>query len=363
MKHEKTLNLAWRIPCALIVTATIAFVFMHMGGALMFTRGHPRNPAWGPPLAWIVIYGASTFLGVLAGSLRSKDRVTPIVVCAITVGTFIFLRYFRFSAAQRQHMREEAMFGIPSMIIAGAIACTVIIVLTRKTKQNDVTNMYRAILRRIWKIRVRLILLLIAAVGTLAVCDWHVASASEGLVYFDDTEIPAREIALVLGTAKYAQNGRTNQFYLPRIEAAANLFKAGKVRGIVVSGDNGRSGYDEPTQMKTDLIARGVPSEFITCDYAGFRTFDSVHRIERVFQESNYIVVSQEFHVRRALYIARDRGHNAIGMAVRTPGGYWGIKIRLREVLARAKAILDLHALKSDPKYLGDLEHVNKQPI
>jgi SanA protein len=206
---------------------------------------------------------------------------------------------------------------------------------------------------------------LLIAIGVcgLAACDWHVAGASDGLVYSDPADTPRREVALVLGTAKYVQGGRLNLFYQPRIDAAAKLFKAGKVRGIVVSGDNGRADYDEPTQMKADLVALGVPAEFITCDYAGFRTLDSVHRLERVFQESSYIVVSQDFHVRRALYIARDRGHNAVALAVRTPGGYWGAKVRLREVLARAKAVLDVNILKSNPKYLGDLEYVGKRAI
>jgi SanA protein len=152
-------------------------------------------------------------------------------------------------------------------------------------------------------------------------------------------------------------------FYLSRIEAAAQLYKAGKVQALVVSGDNGRVEYDEPTQMKNDLIAMGVPAEFITCDYAGFSTLDSVHRAERVFQESEYIVVSQAFHVRRALFIAADRGHNAVGYAVSTPGGFWGAKVRLREVLARVKAVLQVHALGSDPKYLGQLENVPKRTI
>ena len=221
----------------------------------------------------------------------------------------------------------------------------------------------RTIFCRIWRNKVRLGLLIAIGIGALAVCDWHVAGASDGLVYSDVADTPAREIALVLGTAKYVQGGRENLFYRPRIEAAANLFKSGKVRGIVVSGDNGRWDYDEPSRMKSDLVALGVPAQFVTCDYAGFRTLDSVHRLERVFQESDYIVVSQEFHVRRALYIASDRGHNAVGLAVRTPGGFRGAKVRLREVLARAKAVLDVHVLKSDPKYLGDLEYVGKRPI
>ncbi|MCP4093596.1 MAG: hypothetical protein GY747_09110 [Planctomycetes bacterium] len=126
------------------------------------------------------------------------------------------------------------------------------------------------------------------------------------------------------------------------IAAAAKLFHAGKVRGIAVSGDNGTKEYNEPEQMKADLVAQGVPSGFITCDYAGFSTLDSILRIEQVFQERAYIVVSQEFHVRRALFLAAKPGHDAVGFAVPGPTGYWGTKVRVREVLARTKAFLDV---------------------
>jgi len=213
----------------------------------------------------------------------------------------------------------------------------------------------------IWRNKIRLGLLVAIVAGGLVFCDFHVAGASDGLVFSNPADAPHRDVALVLGTAKYVQGGRLNLFYLPRIQAAAKLFHAGKVRGIVVSGDNSRTDYDEPTHMKSDLVALGVPAKFITCDYAGFRTLDSVHRIERVFQEPSYIVVSQEFHVRRALYLAAHRGHNAIGLAVRTPGGYRGMKVRLREVLARAKAVLDVNLLNTNPKYLGKLEYVAKR--
>ena len=211
-----------------------------------------------------------------------------------------------------------------------------------------------------WRNKFRVVLLAVLGVcGGLAICDSYVAGASSGRVYSNVSDVPARPVALVLGTAKYVQGGWVNMYYTPRIEAAAKLFHAGKVRGIIVSGDNGRTEYDEPTHMKGDLIALGVPHEFITCDYAGFRTLDSVHRIEQVFRQSEYIVVSQEFHVQRALYIARGRGHNAVGLAVQTPGGASGFRVRLREVFARTKAILDVNILKTGPKYLGKFEYVS----
>lgn len=202
-------------------------------------------------------------------------------------------------------------------------------------------------------------------VGALAIafCDWHVGHHPEGTIFERAKAAPRRPVALVLGTSKYVVGGGTNVFYTQRIEGAAALYHAGKVQGILVSGDHGTPYYNEPDQMKADLVALGVPADFVTCDYAGFRTLDSVVRIEEVFQETSYIVVSQDFHVRRALYIAKDLGHDAIGLAVRMPAGYWGTKVRLREVLARVKVVLDVKILHTEPRMLGEREVVPKHEI
>ena len=187
----------------------------------------------------------------------------------------------------------------------------------------------------------------------LGFADWFVGLGGGSNVYTSITDVPNRPIALVLGTSRTVEGGRMNLFYVPRIDAAAELYHAGKVRAIVVSGDNGDADYNEPELMKRDLIARGVAAEHITCDYAGFSTLDSISRIEAVFQENAYIVVSQEFHVRRALFLAAKPGHDAVGFAVPGPDGYWGAKVRLREVLARSKAFLDVYVFHSEPTFLG----------
>lgn len=215
----------------------------------------------------------------------------------------------------------------------------------------------------LWVWRYRLGTMAAAGVLALWFCDWSVGRSGKNLLFQEVERVPARPVALVLGTGKYAASGGFNLFYTPRIEAAAALYHAGKVRALLVSGDNGRSDYDEPTQMKADLVALGVPQEHITCDYAGFSTLDSVLRAGKVFQEQEYVVISQEFHVQRALYLAQSQGHDAVGLAVRSPQGYWGTKIRLREVLARVKAMVDVHVLHSSPTYLGQLEVVAKRPV
>ena len=183
--------------------------------------------------------------------------------------------------------------------------------------------------------------------------DRHVGEAAIGRMFTRADDLPQRDVALVLGTSKYS-NGRINSFYLGRIRAAAELYHAGKVDGILVSGDNGRADYNEPAQMKADLVALGVPAEYITADFAGFRTLDSIYRAGDVFGLQSYTVVSQDFHVERALYLAAQKGHDAVGYVAYGPQGFWGRRVRTREFLARAQAVLDVEVLDKKPRFLGE---------
>lgn len=181
---------------------------------------------------------------------------------------------------------------------------------------------------------------------------------AEKNIYSDITKVPSKKAALVLGTSKYF-HGRENYFYNYRIEAAAKLFTSGKVKAIVVSGDNGHKSYDEPTDMKKDLIKAGVPEKYITLDYAGFRTLDSVVRADAIFDLKDYIIVSQKFHLERALYIANAKGHKAIGYEAKDlKNTYAAKKMKMREYLARTKAFLDVYILDTDPKFYGKKEKV-----
>ena len=203
---------------------------------------------------------------------------------------------------------------------------------------------------------VNVCLFMLACFAALIAADVYVASFSEGRLYDDPADIPHRRVALVLGCGKYTQ-GRLNLFYLNRLNAAADLWHAGKIDAILVSGDNSRKDYDEPTVMKADLAERGIPSEFIAVDYAGFRTLDSVIRAGEVFGLDDYIVVSQPFHCRRAVYLATRQGQSVIGYCAADVGGRHGLKVRLRETLARAAAVADILTSKQ-PRYLGPQEQV-----
>ena len=186
---------------------------------------------------------------------------------------------------------------------------------------------------------------------------WAVYGRSAGRVFGPDEigSVPVQRAAVVLGCVKTLPNGLDNLYYARRISAAAELYKAGKVRCLIVSGDNHAKGYDEPSDMKDSLVAAGVPAEHIVCDYAGFRTLDSVVRAKEVFGLDSFLVVSQRDYVRRAVFLARGFGADAYGYAAPDVNGRYSIKTTIREQFAKLKAVLDV-VIRRKPKFLGKKE-------
>lgn len=175
-------------------------------------------------------------------------------------------------------------------------------------------------------------------------------------MFTDTTKIPETEVALLLGTSRYTIRGNTNLYFKYRIQAVVALFKSNKIKHIIVSGDNSITSYNEPREMRKALIAQGVPEESITLDYAGFRTLDSVVRCKEVFGQNDFIIISQQFHVERALFIADKFNINAIGFAAKNPPEKYSFKTNIREYFARTKAIIDIYILNTQPKFLGEKE-------
>lgn len=209
--------------------------------------------------------------------------------------------------------------------------------------------------------RITLSLGIIFALGgpaVLLVCDRWVAGSADGRIYASAEDAPARDVALVLGTKPTVSGGRQNLYFKHRIDAAAALFHGGKVRHVLVSGDNHTRDYDEPSAMRDALVERGVPAAAITLDYAGFRTLDSVVRAREVFGQHRCIIVSQQFHAQRALFIADRRGIDAIALAAKDVAGSHGVKVRAREVVARARAVLDVCVLGTAPRFPGRPEPI-----
>ena len=197
--------------------------------------------------------------------------------------------------------------------------------------------------------------LLLSPFGLFAIIclDTYVLLETENQTFQSTEEIPHNKVGLLLGTSKFMANGDINLYYLYRIKAAEELFKAGKIDFILVSGDNGRIGYNEPLLFKKDLILLGIPEEKIVLDYAGFSTLDSVLRAQKIFGLNSFTVISQRFHNERAIFLAKQKGIAAIGFNAETVAGKYSVKTELREYLARTKACLDI-LFDSQPKYLGE---------
>lgn len=193
------------------------------------------------------------------------------------------------------------------------------------------------------------ILLLVIAIWSV---DYWVSRSTSRQIFSDIQAIPKHKVGLLLGTSKYLNGGGINPYYQYRIDAAVLLYNAGKISFILVSGDNRTVNYNEPERMKRDLVARGIPEERIFLDHAGFRTLDSILRCKDVFGENNFTIISQPFHNERALFIANRRGIAAIAFNARDVEGQDGVKVMLREKLARIKMVFDL-LLNTQPKYFG----------
>jgi SanA protein len=195
-------------------------------------------------------------------------------------------------------------------------------------------------------------------IGVLLV-DRSISWQAEKQIFHQVSKLPDFDVALVLGTSKYL--GRTlNDYYAHRIEAAIELYNKGKVTSFLLSGDNAHRSYNEPWTMKRDLLRADVPEQAIHLDYAGFRTLDSIVRAKEVFNTDRFIIVTQQFHCERALFIANHYQINAVCLAVPGPQQRSGAMIRAREILARVKAILDLYIFHTQPKFLGPKEPIQQ---
>jgi SanA protein len=183
----------------------------------------------------------------------------------------------------------------------------------------------------------------LGGVATLwLLCQWWVYSAGDRRVFGRVEDLPANEFGLVLGTAKWTGKGNLNRFFIYRMEAAYDLYKSGKVRRLLLSGNGVDAGRSEPEQMRNDLIARGVPADALKLDNDGTRTLQSIARARRIYGLRQLTVVSQEFHNRRALFFCRAYGIDAVGYNAAGVPTSEGRRILLREFLARVDAVVEI---------------------
>lgn len=189
---------------------------------------------------------------------------------------------------------------------------------------------------------------------TLIYVNWKIPHDTKDYIFSDIDSIPQNKTALVLGASRYLAGGYANPYFTYRMNAAKELYDAGKVECFVLSGDNGRQSYNEPEDMKDALVEMGIPDSIIYLDYAGFRTLDSVVRMKEIFGQDSFIIVSQQFHNERAVYIAqhydlKTYGHNAKDMTLNR----MSYRTVIREKFARVKVFIDI-LMNKQPRYLGE---------
>ena len=193
--------------------------------------------------------------------------------------------------------------------------------------------------------------------GFIWYANYAATRAGKGILYDDVNDVPKQRAGLVFGCSQKLGK-RDNLYFKYRIQAAAELWHAGKVDFLIVSGDNRDKYYNEPVTMRRALVKAGVPFDKIVCDYAGLRTLDSVVRAKKIFGLTELTLVSQKFQNERAAYIAKANGMNVSGYNARDVEGYAARKTEDREVLARVKMWLDVNITNEQPKHLGEKESV-----
>jgi SanA protein len=165
-------------------------------------------------------------------------------------------------------------------------------------------------------------------------------------VFYDINSLPFHNDGLLLATGKLIEKGRINQHFVRRVDAAATLYHAGKIKRLILSGDKR---HDEPMELKRALLERGVPESAMVLDNYGLRTLDSVVRARDVFKCKNLTIISERFHDFRALFLSRYYDIDAVAYAPKGLPFRWMLRSTLRESLARVKAVLDLYILKTKP--------------
>lgn len=205
--------------------------------------------------------------------------------------------------------------------------------------------------KKFFRYAIRLIVVSFVLIGVFASYVWLLIDSYE--VCENPKDAFEYEWALLLGSIKYLKNGDENLYYKSRIETAAELYRLGKVKKIIASGDNSREDYNEPETMKCDLVALGVPESAIFADYAGFRTLDSVRRAKNIFNCEKLLVVSQKLHCKRALFLCEANAMQGSVACAANPNAKFSYRLRnnSRELLAWVKAWLDVKIFGRKAKF------------
>lgn len=178
-----------------------------------------------------------------------------------------------------------------------------------------------------------------------------VRKTKSGILKAEDLKTDNADCILILGAG--VRNGKPTPMLRDRLLTGIELYEKGAAKKIIMSGDHGNSDYDEVNTMRLFAVERGVPEEDIFMDHAGFSTYDSVYRAKKVFEANSIIIVSQKYHLYRALYVSEKLGVKACGVSANLNKYGGQLKREIREILARDKDFFKCIA-KPEPAFLGD---------
>lgn len=198
--------------------------------------------------------------------------------------------------------------------------------------------------------------LAVLALAAMVAVPVYVRHSVDKFIFTEIDQVENKAFAIVLGAA-IENNNEPGSYLKYRLNDALALFEAGRIEKILLSGDNSTKSHDEISVMNNYLIRNGIPQDKIYGDYAGFDTYSTMERASKIFEINNAIVVSQGFHLPRAVYIARQKGINATGYATKT--SYGKIRYFLRENMAILKSWIDC-LINREAKFYGAKIDTNK---
>jgi vancomycin permeability regulator SanA len=208
--------------------------------------------------------------------------------------------------------------------------------------------------------RLLFILVSVAAIITPVVLNYYVDVMASGDRYNRAEAVPKKPVAVVFGAGVWT-DGTPSPMLADRVSASVELYKQGKVQKLLMTGDNSRPDYDEVTAMQRLAVEKGVPEKDITLDYAGFSTYESCYRAKEIFGVKEAVLVTQDFHITRAIYTCNQLGINAVGLGTPDWGTYQDntvMRYTMREKLSTLKALLELHITRPKPTFLGPFEGI-----
>lgn len=196
------------------------------------------------------------------------------------------------------------------------------------------------------------VLVIAATVLTVLMVNLKIIRGGQVAIVQSIDEAPSSQVAIVLG-ARVFHGGRLSYVLADRVDTGIDLYRAGKVKKLLLTGDHGRTAYDEVNSMRRYALSKGVPPEDIFMDHAGFNTYDSMYRARDVFEVKSAIIVTQKFHLARSVYTARALGIDAVGVPADKHIYMKAALFDAREVLARVKAFVQIHVAHPKPRFLG----------